>query len=144
MVAPARHTRRSGRLHVRVPMMAKLKMLTPRVPTMDIRRVKPPPKTADPWYLTPEHQHWAAEVIKRANGQCQDPDHKGDRRGHRLVADHILERRDRPDLALVVSNGRGSCYSCHTRKTAAQRAKRMRRETGERTTTTHQRDHGAT
>ena len=68
-------------------------------------------------------------VIKRANGQCQDPDHKGDRRGHRLVADHILERQDRPDLALDLDNGRGVCWSCHGRKSASERAKRMRAST---------------
>ncbi len=105
--------------------MAKLKMLQPRVPTMDTRRVKPPPKAVERFYLTPEHRAWAADVIKAANEQCQDPKHVGDRRGHRLVADHILERRDRPDLALVRSNGRGSCWSCHTRKTGEERAKRM-------------------
>ncbi len=106
--------------------MPKIPMLKPRVPTADVRRVKPPPKTADPWYLTAEHQAWAADVIKAANGQCQDPKHEGDRRGHRLVPDHIIERRDRPDLALDRRNGRGSCWSCHTRKTAEERAKRMR------------------
>lgn len=105
--------------------MAKIPMLKSRIPTADFRRVKPPPKAADVELQTPEHRAWAEEVIRRANGECQDPAHIGDRRGHRLLADHIIERRDRPDLALDVNNGRGSCWPCHTRKTAAERAKRM-------------------
>ncbi len=105
--------------------MARLKMLQPRVPTLDTRRVPPPPKQADRELLTSAHRAWAAEVIRRANGKCQDPKHKGERHSHRLVADHIAERRDRPDLALDINNGRASCWPCHTRKTTDERAKRM-------------------
>jgi 5-methylcytosine-specific restriction enzyme A len=107
--------------------MAKLRMLAPRVATLDTRIAKPPPKVADRELLTQEHKAWRQAVIARAHGRCQDPEHKGDRFGHRLVADHVLERRDRPDLALDLRNGRASCWACHTRKTNEERAKRMRR-----------------
>jgi 5-methylcytosine-specific restriction protein A len=109
--------------------MAKIAMLKPRVATLDTSLAPPPPKTADPWYLTPEHQAWSAEVIRRAGGKCQDPAHKDTGRPYRVVADHIKERRDRPDLALVVSNGLCRCWPCHTTKTNDERAKRHRGET---------------
>lgn len=104
--------------------MAKLTMLRPRVATADTRRVKPPLKQTDPYYGSAEHKAWAAAVIKRDGGICQDPLHKGHREGLRCVADHIRERRDRPDLQLDVANGITRCWPCHTRKTAAERAKR--------------------
>lgn len=99
-------------------------MLRPRIATADTRRVKPPPKTVEPYYGTAEHKAWAAAVIKRDGSICQDPRHKGPREGLRCVADHIKERRDRPDLQLDLSNGITRCWSCHTRKTAEERAKR--------------------
>ena len=107
--------------------MAKIHMLGSRIPTMDTRRVRPPPKTVEPWYLTPEHKAWAAEVIMRAGNRCQDRTCKARHYpGQRLFADHIKERRDRPDLALDPTNGRALCGSAHGRKTVAERAKRMR------------------
>lgn len=106
--------------------MAKLSVLKPRIPTADTRIAPPPPKQREDHYGTPEHKLWASKVVARANGQCQDPEHRGERRGHRLVADHIIERRDRPDLALDLANGMARCWSCHTRKTAAERARRAR------------------
>ena len=107
--------------------MTRIPMLKPRVPTLDVRRVKPPPKTVDPWYLTPEHRAWAAEVMRRAAGRCQDPTCKATHYpGQRLFADHKLERRDRPDLALDPANGWALCGSAHSRKTAEERAKRLK------------------
>lgn len=107
--------------------MAKLSMLGPRIPTMDTRVVKPPPKTVEPYYNTPEHRAWAAAVIARANGKCQDPTCKARHYpGQRLFADHLKERRDRPDLALDIANGMARCGSSHTKKTMAERAKRMK------------------
>jgi hypothetical protein len=34
------------------------------------RAVKPPPKTADPFYLTPEYRAWREVVIARAGRRC--------------------------------------------------------------------------
>ena len=106
--------------------MAKLTMLRPRVATADTRRVKPPPKQTDPYYGTAEHKAWAGDVKQRAGGVCQDPEHEGPRLVCKGVADHIKERRDRPDLQLDPKNGIYRCWPCHTRKTYAERAKRMR------------------
>jgi 5-methylcytosine-specific restriction protein A len=110
--------------------MARLAMLQPRVPTLDTSLAPPPPKQTEAWYLTPEHKAWAAEVVRRAGGKCQDPEHVGRRDGQRCVADHIRERRDAPELALDLSNGMSRCWSCHTRKTNAERARRQRGEAG--------------
>jgi len=108
--------------------MAKLTMLKPRVATLDTRIAQPPPKVAEAWYLTPEHKAWAAEVIRRSGNRCQDPTCRARHYpGQRLFADHIKERRDRPDLALDPSNGQALCGSAHTRKTNVERAKRMAR-----------------
>ena len=107
--------------------MTKLPMLGSRIPTMDTRIVPRAPKVADTYYNSPEHKAWAAEVIRRAAGRCQDPECKAKHwPGMRLYADHILERRDRPDLALDITNGRATCAPAHTRKTLAERAKRMK------------------
>jgi hypothetical protein len=107
--------------------MAKLTMLRPRIPTADTRIVPRAPKVADPWYNSAEHKAWVAAVIARAGGRCQDPTCKAKHwPGMRIYADHIKERRDRPDLALDVRNGMARCASAHTKKTLAERAKRMR------------------
>lgn len=105
--------------------MAKLKMLGARIATLDPRKVKLPEKRVDPYYNTPEHKAWRTEVMRRAGGMCQDPDHDPSRprSGIRLYADHIKERRDGGD-PLDPANGMARCGSCHTRKTAAERAKR--------------------
>jgi len=107
--------------------MARLAMLQPRIATLDTSLAAPPPKTTDSWYGTPEHKAWAAEVVNRADGKCQDPLHKGPRTGLRCVADHIIEKKDGGDL-LDVRNGLSRCWPCHTRKTNAERAKRQRGE----------------
>jgi 5-methylcytosine-specific restriction enzyme A len=106
---------------------SKVRTARPRVATVDTRAVKPPAKAVDSYYNTPEHRGWAKAVVQRSGRRCQDPQH-GSRRprdGMRLVADHIIERRD-GGAALDVRNGMARCGACHTRKTLAERAKRMR------------------
>jgi hypothetical protein len=106
--------------------MAKLTMLKPRLATFDTRIAKPPPKTAAPIYQTPEYERWRAEVIRRAGGRCQDPTCTARHwPGQRLFADHIKELRD-GGAPFDVANGMARCGSSHTRKTVAERAKRMR------------------
>lgn len=86
-----------------------------------------PMRTASPELLTKEHRAWAAAVLRRADYQCEDPQHDPRRpRTGKLHADHIKERRDFPELALSISNGMARCPACHTRKTLRERAKRMR------------------
>lgn len=101
-----------------------MRMLKQTLRTLDTRTAKPLPKQTDRYYGSAEHKAWAAEVLKRDGGICRDPQHKGPKEGLRCVADHIEERRDRPDLQLNLSNGITRCWSCHTRKTMAERARR--------------------
>jgi 5-methylcytosine-specific restriction endonuclease McrA len=96
-----------------------LRTLGHRVAPANTYTVQPPPKTADPYYLTLEHKAWAAEVVRRAGKCCQDCG----RAGIRLFADHIKEIKDGGDR-LDPANGRALCGACHSRKTAAERAKR--------------------
>lgn len=103
-------------------------MIGPLVQPIDTRSALPPPKEADPFYATAAYRQWQAIVIERAQGCCQDPQCKHPhRRGIRLFADHVQERRDRPDLELDPANGLARCGSCHTRKTHEQRVARQRR-----------------
>lgn len=108
--------------------MVKLRTLGPRLRTFDARKVKPPAKRADPELLTAAHRAWRDAVLARAGGRCEwveggvrcpkaEP-------GHRLVADHIVERRD-GGAALDPANGQALCWSHHTAKTAAARARRL-------------------
>lgn len=87
-------------------------------------------KWTDPHLLTHEHRQWRIAVLERARYRCEWVEggfrcntHSGT---GRLYADHIVERRDRPDLALDPSNGQCLCSRHHTIKTLNERAKRMR------------------
>lgn len=102
------------------PLRARLGNLLPRVATLDTRTVLPPPKEADPHYQTPQHRAWAAEVIRRAGGACQGCGATG----VRLYADHIVELRD-GGAPFDPANGQALHGACHSRKTAAERARRM-------------------
>jgi 5-methylcytosine-specific restriction protein A len=108
--------------------MTRLGLLKPRLATLDPRRAKPPPKVADPHYLTPEHRAWRAEVIARAGGRCQWPGgcSKAAPR-HRMFADHIVERKD-GGAALDPANGQCLCGQHHSLKTAYESAKRRAAE----------------
>jgi 5-methylcytosine-specific restriction protein A len=107
---------------------AKVRMLAPSVRKMDTRTVKVAPKTADPELLTKEHQAWASAVLRLAGRRCQEIENgKRCTRAwpeHRMYADHIVERRDGGAL-YDVKNGMCRCASHHTRKTIAERARRM-------------------
>jgi 5-methylcytosine-specific restriction endonuclease McrA len=108
--------------------MSRLRFLQPPMRTLDARIAQPAPKRVDPHYLTPEHQAWRADVIRRNGGTCQDPACKTPNRRPRLYADHIEELQDGGD-PLDPANGQALCGACHTRKTAAARAARMSRPT---------------
>ena len=101
----------------------RLRTLGNRIATLDTRTAKPPPKTADEVYNTPEHRDWAARVIAAAHGRCQDPNHKGlNPPPGRLYADHIEELKDG---GAVTGRGMARCGSCHTLKTNAERTRRF-------------------
>ena len=90
-----------------------------RLATKAPPRLKPAPKVRADHYGTPEHRAWAAAVVGRANGVCEGCGATG----KRLIADHIKELQDGGAL-LDLRNGQALCGSCHTRKTASERAKR--------------------
>lgn len=92
--------------------------------------VKPEPKRADPFYLSPEYRAWREQVIARAGRRCEDIDqHTGKRctkaePHHRMFADHIVEAKD-GGAKYDPANGKCRCGSHHTSKTAASRAARL-------------------
>jgi len=102
-----------------------VKALPSRISIADLRRVKPPEKSVDPYYLSPEHKAWRNEVIRRAGGKCQYRGHdpRRPRSGIRLFADHIRELKDGGD-PLDPANGMACCGACHSLKTAAERRAR--------------------
>lgn len=109
--------------------MPRLRTLKPLVRTLDTRTVTPPPKRAEPVYLTREHREWRDLVLARANYRCQAVDN-GQRctraaPRYRLFADHRVELRDQ-GAALDPNNGMALCAHHHTIKTMAQRAKRLK------------------
>lgn len=107
----------------------RLRNLRPRVTTLDTRTAKPLPKTADDHYSTAEHRAWAKEVKDRAGWRCEhiENGHRCEKRHPSFVmyADHILDVKDRPDLALNPANGRCACNSHNTRSGIAARAARL-------------------
>ncbi len=106
--------------------MGKVRLLKPTLTTVPFRTTPLPPKQADAHYGTAEHRAWAAEVIKRARGKCQDANCIAKHYpGQRLFADHIVELRD-GGAPFDVTNGMARCGSSHTRKTIAERAKRAK------------------
>jgi 5-methylcytosine-specific restriction protein A len=107
----------------------RLRNLGPRVQTLDTRTAKPLPKKADEHYGTAEHRAWAKKVKDRAGWRCEYVE-RGQRCENRhptsvMYADHIEDVKDRPDLALEISNGRCACNSHNTRSGIAARAARM-------------------
>ena len=109
--------------------MGKLKAMAPRLRPFDGRRIKAEPKRADPIYADARYRAFRNVVIARAAGHCQDTECKTpQRRPSRLFADHIIEvqdlLRDGGD-PFDPANGLARCGSCHTRKTARVRAKRL-------------------
>lgn len=103
----------------------RLRTVGPRIAVVDTSTARPPPKTVDPFYHSPEYLEWRAIVIDRANGRCQDPLCKAPHRtGIVLFADHIKELKD-GGAKYDPANGLARCGSCHTRKTNEARAARM-------------------
>ena len=105
-------------------MAPRLRNLAARIPTISTAIAALPDKVADPHYLTPEHRAWRTAVIARAGGRCQSPTCQGHAPTARLFADHVRELRD-GGAPLDLANGQALCGTCHARKTASARARRM-------------------
>jgi len=107
--------------------MGRLGYMPPRIPTIDTRRVKGPPKQAAAVYDTPEYRAWRTAVIARAGGRCEAI--QNGRRctkaapGHRMFADHKREISD-GGAKFDPQNGECLCGSHHSAKTARARAAR--------------------
>ncbi len=100
-------------------------MLSNRTAVLDIRSAKPPPKTANPFYLTSEWRALVAAIIKERGAKCEDSTCRFPGRiGIRVFGDHIIELQD-GGAPLDKANVMLRCGACHTRKTNSERAKRM-------------------
>lgn len=109
-------------------MPPRLRTLPPALHTLDVRIARLAPKAVDPHYLTPEHQAWRGEVIRRSGNRCQGPGCRTPDRSTRLYADHVRELRD-GGAPFDPANGQALCGACHSRKTAAARAARHQTHT---------------
>jgi 5-methylcytosine-specific restriction protein A len=82
---------------------------------------KPPEKTREAFYGSPEFREWRAAVFTRAGGRCEWPGcTKSKAKGDRMYADHIHERKHGgADLDPV--NGQCLCHAHHEAKRAIAR-----------------------
>lgn len=96
---------------------SSIRLLAPRLASIDTATAKLPAKFADPHYLTPEHRAWRTAVMARARYRCAC----GDRARY---ADHIIELRD-GGPPLDPANGEALCARCHAHKTHTARLRRQ-------------------
>jgi len=111
--------------------MARIKTAASLIRPAEYRTAPPPAKEADPFYLSPAWRALVARLIAQRGRRCEDPDcRKPDRgAGGRIFGDHIKELRD-GGAPLDERNVLLRCGSCHSRKTAAERARRMAQRYG--------------
>lgn len=102
--------------------MARLTALRPMVGGL-ADRVKPPPKTADPFYTSKEWRGLVARVKRERGSFCQRCGSS-----HRVIGDHIVELKD-GGAPLDPNNVELLCFTHHQRKTADARARRARGQT---------------
>ena len=109
--------------------MTRLATLSSRVSTLDTRTARPPARTwedrkaSEPrqgFYQSPEWRALRDRLTKQRGKRCEDCG----RAGTRIYCDHVVELRD-GGAGLDPSNVRLRCGSCHTRKTANARARRL-------------------
>jgi 5-methylcytosine-specific restriction protein A len=111
-------------------MTPKLRSIGQKLASSTRVKVRLREKQAAPFYLTPEWRALMDAIIierfgTRANARCEDPEcMQPHRRGIRIFGDHIREVTDGGAL-LDRRNVLCRCGGCHTRKTAAARAKRF-------------------
>jgi 5-methylcytosine-specific restriction endonuclease McrA len=99
---------------------ARLAGLTSRVAVLDTRTARPPVKKAAPFYLSPEWRALMDRLIAERGRRCEECGCTG----CRIYGDHVVELQD-GGAALDETNIKLLCGSCHTRKTAAERARRQ-------------------
>ena len=79
----------------------------------------------DPYLYTAKHKRWRAVVLRRAKYLCEECARYG-RRTAAQHAHHIKSRKEYPELAAVVSNGRALCAGCHAKIELREREKAAR------------------
>jgi 5-methylcytosine-specific restriction protein A len=115
--------------------MVKLRTLAHKLRPSTQFKVRTPDKIVDPFYVSPEWRG-LCDQIKRERWPrllaikghcCEDPKCTAQHTPQtRIFFDHVKERRDHPELALVKGNIMGRCGSSHTRKTADERRRRLK------------------
>jgi len=104
-----------------------LKLVARKVAPLDLRRVQPPVKEADPFYLSDEWRAFVDYIFDQRGRRCEDPRHDDalPRFGPavRVIPDHIVELKD-GGAKLAPNNIMLRCWSCHQRKTNRERARR--------------------
>lgn len=105
---------------------ARVPIRSSSIPIHDSRKVHAPPpperpKFVNPFYRSMEWRRLLARIIRARGRQCEDPQCRNPAvaKDDRIYGDHVLELRDRPDLALEETNILLRCASCHTLKTNA-------------------------
>ena len=74
-------------------------------------------KEPEPFYLSTIWRNLRKWFLAK-NPWCADPfRHHAPALAPASQVDHILSRKERPDLALRISNFQSLCQSCHSRKT---------------------------
>lgn len=102
----------------------RLRFMPPRLAQIDQRTARPPEKVADRFYLSEPWRKLVASLIATRGRKCEEPG--CGRSGCRIFGDHIVELQD-GGAPLDPSNILLRCGSCHTRKTIAERTRRMAR-----------------
>jgi 5-methylcytosine-specific restriction enzyme A len=104
----------------------RLAQLPQRVAVYDTRAVKPAVKVAEGFYLSRPWRSLVAGLLAQRGRRCEACGRTGEGgKPVRIFADHIRELVD-GGAALDPRNVRLMCGSCHTTKTLAERAKRLR------------------
>jgi 5-methylcytosine-specific restriction enzyme A len=114
-------------------MRVKLRTIGQKLQPTSAIKIKPSDKQVDPFYSSPEWRMLCEEIkaerwprLRASEGHCCED--LACRAAHtmatRIFFDHIKERRDFPELALIKSNIMGRCGSSHSRKTAEARRRR--------------------
>ena len=104
-----------------------LRALKPRVPMANLQSAMAPPKKAESFYLSRQWLKLRDRVRWDASGRCQAPG--CGRRERRMFVDHKVELKD-GGAPLDRSNVWLLCGSCHSLKTAAERARRTAERLG--------------
>ena len=105
----------------------RLTALKPRISSAP-PRIRPPAKTANPFYLSPVWRRLVARIITQRGRRCEKCGRFRDENGApiRIFGDHISEVKDGGPV-FDPKNVMLLCGSCHTTKTNSERAKRMAR-----------------